>query len=175
LTVSVKLCTAFDPTPFAAVKEMLKVPFVVGVPLSVPVPLPLSWNETPVGSAPPSEIVAVGNPVVVTANEPAVTTRKVALLLLVIAGAWFTVSAKLCTAFDPTPFDAVKVMLKLPLTVGVPLSVPVPLRLSWNETPVGSAPPSEIVAVGNPVVVTENVPAVPATKVALLLLVIAGA
>src|ERR1035438_7775561 len=138
---------------------MPNVPLTVDVPLSVAVPLPLSWNKTPFGSAPFSEIAGVGNPVVVTVNEPAVPTGKIVLFALVIAGVWLTVSVKLCTAFEPTPFDAVNVMLKLPLTVGVPLSVPVPLPLSWNETPLGNDPFFEIADVGNPVVVTVNDPA----------------
>jgi hypothetical protein len=172
---SVKLCTAFEPTAFAAVMVTPKVPLTVGVPPSVAVPFPLSWNKIPFGSDPLSEIADVGNPVVVTENEPAVPTMKVALLPLVMAGAWFAFSVKLCTAFEPTPFAAVMVTPKAPLTVGVPLSVAVPFPLSRNETPLGNDPFSEIAAVGNPVVVTANEPAVPTRKVALLLLVIAGA
>jgi hypothetical protein len=42
-------------------------------------------------------------------------------------------------------------------------------------TPLGRAPVSVKVGVGVPVVVTENVPAVPTVKVVLLALVIAGA
>ena len=42
-------------------------------------------------------------------------------------------------------------------------------------TPEGSAPDSVSVAAGLPVVVTENVPAVPTVKVAELALVMAGA
>ena len=60
-----------------------------GVPLSVAVPLPLSTNVMPPGSAPVSLRVGVGNPVVVTVNVPAVPTVKVVLLALVMAGAWF--------------------------------------------------------------------------------------
>ena len=51
---------------------------------------------------------------------------------------------------------------------GVPASVAVPLPLSTNVTPVGNAPVSVIGAeVGNPVVVTVNVPAVPTANVVL--------
>jgi hypothetical protein len=47
----------------------------------------------------------------VTVNDPAVPTVNVVLLALVIAGAWFTVSVKVCVALGPTPFAAVKVKL----------------------------------------------------------------
>ena len=60
-------------------------------------------------------------------------------------------------------------MGKLPDCVGVPDKTP-PEKL----TPVGSVPVSEIVGVGKPVSVTVNVPSVPATKVVLLALVMAG-
>jgi hypothetical protein len=82
-----------------------------GVPLSVPVPLPLSWNVTPLGKAPLSVMLGVGDPVVVTVKEPAVPTWKAVLLALVIAGVCFTVSVKGCVALLPTPLLAVKVML----------------------------------------------------------------
>jgi hypothetical protein len=51
----------------------------------------------------------------------------------------------------------------------------VPLPLSMKATPDGSAPLSLNAGVGVPVVVTVNDPAVPAVKVALLALVMAGA
>ena len=51
----------------------------------------------------------------------------------------------------------------------------VPSPLSVKVTPAGSAPVSVRAAVGNPVVVTVNVPAWPTVKVALAALVIAGA
>jgi hypothetical protein len=46
--------------------------------------------------------------------------------------------------------------------------------LSTKVTPVGSAPVSDREGVGKPVVVTENVPAVPTVNVVLVPLVIAG-
>ena len=58
---------------------------------------------------------------------------------------------------------------------GVPASVAVPLWLSAKVTPLGSVPVSVRVGVGVPVVVTENVPAVPTVNVVLLALVITGA
>ena len=59
----------------------------------------------------------------------------------------------------------------------MPDRVAVPLLLFTKVTPLGSAPVSVITMlafVGNPVVVTVNVPATPSLKVALFALVIAG-
>lgn len=82
-----------------------------GVPLSVAVPFPLSTNVTPLGKvAPPSLRVGRGKPEVITVNDEDVPTVNVALLGLMMAGAWSTVSVKLCVAGEPTPFDAVNVM-----------------------------------------------------------------
>jgi hypothetical protein len=68
---------------------------------------------TPAGSAPvaPMTIAApLGTPVVVTVKVPAAPTVKVTALALVIAGAWLTVSVKLCVALGSTPLAAVIVM-----------------------------------------------------------------
>ena len=65
---------------------------------------------TPNGRAPDSDSVGAGTPVAVTVNEPAAPTMNVALLALVMAGAWFTVREKLCVALAPTPFCAVIVI-----------------------------------------------------------------
>ena len=62
-----------------------------GVPLSVPVPLWLSTNVTPLGRGPLSERDGVGKPVAVRLNIPGVPTTNVAVLALVMAGALFTV------------------------------------------------------------------------------------
>ena len=51
----------------------------------------------------------------------------------------------------------------------------VPLPLSLNVTRLGSAPVSVSDGVGDPVVVTVKLPAVPTVNVVLLALVIAGA
>jgi hypothetical protein len=51
----------------------------------------------------------------------------------------------------------------------------VPFPLSVNVTPPGRAPVSERAGVGDPVLVTLNVPAAPTEKVVLAALVIAGA
>ena len=60
LTVSVNAWTASGSTPLAAVKVIAYAPAVpaAGVPLSVPVPLPLSMNVTPAGSATPVRLIA---------------------------------------------------------------------------------------------------------------------
>src|SRR5450432_3057896 len=86
-TVKVKLWVASIPMPLLAVKLIGKVPEADGVPLSVPVPLWLSVKETPPGSAPISFKSGVGNPVAVTAAEPATPAVKPALFALVMAGA----------------------------------------------------------------------------------------
>ena len=78
-----------------------------GVPLRTPV---AELNVTPLGSVPPSLKLGAGNPVTVTVNVPAVPTVNVVLFALVIAGAWFTVSVKLCAALPPTPLLAVKLI-----------------------------------------------------------------
>ena len=51
----------------------------------------------------------------------------------------------------------------------------VPSCLSVKVTPLGRLPDSVITGVGEPVVVTVKLPALPTVKVALLALVIAGA
>ena len=148
-----------------------------GVPLSVPVPLPLSTNVTPAGSAaPPRASVGSGKPLVVTVNVPGVPTVNVVVAALVIAGASLTFNVKVCVPFGRTPFDAVNVSADGPPVAapGVPLNVPVPLPLSTNVTPAGSEPLTEIAGVGLPMAVTVNVPAVPAVNVVLLALVIEG-
>ena len=150
-----------------------------GVPLSVPVPSPLLTKDTPPGNAtPPRAIEGGGKPVVVTVNDPAWPTVNVVALALVIAGAWFTVSVNDCGGVEPTLLVAVNVSAYVPPVPGsgVPLSVPVPSPLSTNATPPGRAtPPIAIEGVGNPVVVTVNVPATPTVNVVALALVIAGA
>ena len=82
-----------------------------GVPLSVPVPLPLSTNVTPPGSATPLRVIAgAGKPVVVTVNVPGGPTVNVVRFALVMAGALLTVSVKACGAVAPAVFVAVKVI-----------------------------------------------------------------
>src|SRR5258707_11892208 len=154
---------------------MTNVPVAVGVPLSVPVPLPLLRNVTPAGKAPLSVMLGVGNPVAVTLNVPAAPTWNEAAFALVIAGACLTVTVQLCVAFEITPFCSFYVMTNVPVAVGVPLSVPVPLPLLRNVTPAGKAPLSVMLGVGDPLVFTVNVPAAPTWNEVEFALVIAGA
>jgi hypothetical protein len=107
-------------------------------------------------------------------NVPGALTVKDLLVALVITGAWSTVSVKFCVALAPTPFSAVKAIEYTPPVpaLGVPASTPVDVL---NVTPAGSDPDSAKVGAGNPDAVTLNVPGVPAVKVVLLALVIAGA
>jgi len=174
-TVSMKLWLTGEPTPLVAVNVMVDVPLVpdAGVPLSVPVPFPLSVKVTPLGSVPDSLSVGLGNPVVVTVKLPGAPTVKVALFALVMAGAWSTVSVKLCTAFGTAPFAAVIMMGYVPPVpaAGVPLSRPL---VELRVTPVGSGPVSLNVGAGKPVAVTLNDPAVPTVNVVLFALVIVG-
>lgn len=163
----------------SVIEYVLPVP-AAGVPANVAVPFPLSLKVTPPGSAPVSVSDGVGVPVVVTENVPATPTANVVLLALVTAGPVFpvfTVSAKVWVAAVPTPLLAVNVREYVPAVpeAGVPLSVPVPLWLSTNVTPLGSVPVSVKDGEGKPVVDTVNDPAEPAVNVALLALVIAGA
>jgi len=147
------------------------------VPLSVPVPFPLSLKVTPFGSVPVSVRDGVGVPVVLTANVPGVPTVNVVLLALVMTGALFTVRVKLWLAGVPTPLMAVNVTGYVPTVpaAGVPLSIPVPFPLSLKVTPLGSKLVSVREGVGVPVIVIENVPGVPTINVVVLALVITGA
>src|SRR5258708_23610985 len=83
-TVSGKFCGAFGLTPFCAVNVMANVPDAVGVPLSVPVPLPLLRNVTPAGKVPISVMLGVGDPRVVVLNVSAAPTWNVTAFALVI-------------------------------------------------------------------------------------------
>ena len=81
-----------------------------GVPLNVPVPLPLSTKVRPDGNAaPPRAIVGAGNPLVVTVNDPAAPSENVVLFALVIAGAWLTFSVNVCVGVVAPPLSAVNV------------------------------------------------------------------
>ena len=83
-TVSVKLWTAFAPTPLFAVNVIGYVPDVpdAGMPLRTP-----ALKVTPLGSIPDSLIAGAGNPVAVTLNVPDEPIVNVVLVALVIAGA----------------------------------------------------------------------------------------
>jgi len=77
----------------------------------VAVPSPLSVNVTPDGNVPVlASDVVVGKPaVVVTANDPAPPTVKVAWLALVITGETSTNSVNTCDADGVNPFAAFNV------------------------------------------------------------------
>ena len=70
-------------------------------------PFPLSVNVTPLGNVPVLLTLEAGKPVVVTVKLPAVPAVKVVLAELPMAGAWSTVSVKLCVAFGLVPLVAV--------------------------------------------------------------------
>jgi hypothetical protein len=178
-TVNVNVCGTPE-TLLVALKVMIKgLPeVVVGMPLRVPVPFPLSTNVTPLGSAPVSVNVGLGTPEATTVNVPGVPTVNVVLFPLVNEGATgveLTVRENACGTVELL-LVALKVMPNgLPeAVVGVPLKVPVPLPLSTNVTPLGSVPVSVKAGSGIPVALTVNVPAVPTENVALLTLVNAG-
>ena len=111
----------------------------------------------------------------VTLNNPGRPAVNVVMFALVMLGGPLTVSVKLWLVAGAAPLFAVMVIGKVPPTVGVPASVAVPLPLSWNVTPAGSAPVSVSAGVGKPPeVVTVNVPAWPTVKVVWSALVITG-
>ena len=153
---------------------MLPPVFAAGVPASVAVPSPLSVNVTPGGSAPVSDNVELGTPLVVTVKVPAWPAVKVVPAGLVIPGAWLTVRVKLWVASGMTSFVALIVNGYVPpvFAAGVPASVAVPFLLSVNVTPDGSVSGAGKMHVGYPVVVTVKVPAWPTAKVATAVLVI---
>jgi hypothetical protein len=66
---------------------MLKTPPMVAVPLSVPVPFPLSVKMTPGGNVLVCAMDGVGTPVTVTLKEPAAPAGKDTLAGLLIVGA----------------------------------------------------------------------------------------
>src|SRR5260370_1056081 len=110
-TDSVNVCVASVPTPLCAVNVIGNTPVTVGVPLRTSV---VALKVTPFGSGPVSAMVGAGNPVAVTVNDPGAFRVNVALVALVIAGAWSTVIVKFCVALVPTPFNAVKVIGYVP-------------------------------------------------------------
>ena len=77
---------------------------------------------------------------------------------------------KLWVTGGPKPLDAVKVIGKVPVTVGVPESTP-----PEKVTPAGRVPDSVMVGVGVPVAVGVNEPALPLTNCVLVAEVNAGA
>ena len=137
----------------------------------------MSVKVTPPGSAPVSVKAGVGAPVVVTVKVPGVPTVNVVLAPLVMTGAVFTVSVKLCVPLGATPLLAVIVMGYVAAVpeAGVPLSVAVPFALSVKVTPLGSAPNSVKAGAGKPDVMTVKDAKVPTVNVVLAALTMAGA
>jgi hypothetical protein len=137
----------------------------------VPLSTPAELSVTPLGSAPVSLKVGAGKPVAVTVNALAEFTVNEVLFELVMDGACPIVRVKFWVALGETPFEAVIVIGKLPVTDAVPLRAPVEL----NVTPPGSAPISLKVGAGKPVAVTLKDPNVPTINVALFALVMTAA
>jgi hypothetical protein len=137
----------------------------------VPLSTPEELSVTPLGSAPVSLKVGAGNPVAVTVKVLAEFTVNDVLFALVMTGTCPIVRVKFWVALGETPFEAVIVIGKLPVTVAVPLSTPVEL----NVTPLGSAPISLKVGAGKPVAVKPKDSNVLTINVALFALVITAA
>jgi len=133
---------------------------VVGVPEMVAVPLVLALKVNPLGRAPVSASVAVGEPVVVTVKVETLPTVGVTRELLVNFGGVPMVMVKACVT-EPLALVAVRVRMEVPAVVGVPEMVAVPLVLALKVNPAGRAPVSASVAVGEPVVVTVKFKAFP--------------
>ena len=111
MTVSIKLCVAFDPTPLLAVMVTGNEP---EAPVGVPLRIPALLSVTPLGKAPVSEKVADGDPLAVTVNEPGEPTVKVVLLALVMLGAVPVASP--VTVIDGEPFCALSASVTLSLS-----------------------------------------------------------
>jgi hypothetical protein len=102
-------------------------------------------NVTPLGSAPVSSNVGLGNPVVVTVNDPTELARNVALFALVIAGALLT-TMPLCVPVMEAVTASVAVSDWVPPVLNVALKVCVPLSPATNVQFNGRvAAPSELV------------------------------
>jgi hypothetical protein len=135
---------------------------VTGVPLVTAPTLLLTLPVPPLNTA----VNVVELPAVIVCE---------AAVKLVIAGAATTFSVKVCCALGFTPLLAVIVIGVLPTAAAIPEIVAVPLPLSVKFTLAGSDPVLLNAGVGLPVVVTVNVPLVPAVNVTEVALVMAGA
>src|SRR5258708_35355203 len=98
---------------------MANVPDAVGVPLSVPVPLPLLRNVTPGGKVPLSVMLGVGDPLVFTLNVPAAPTWNVSAFFFNDTATTEIYTLSLHDALPISPFCAVNVMTNVPDAVGV--------------------------------------------------------
>src|SRR5580704_7463038 len=130
-------------------------------------------NDTPVGSVPVSAKLDVGKPLAVTAKVPRVPTVNTVFAGLMMAGASSTTIVKICPSPTPTLLIGVNVTENVPPVPGsgVPLKTPIELK----PKPLGSVPASLNIGAGKPLATRAKLPADPATKVAVLELVIAGA
>jgi len=171
--VKVKLCIASGDVPLLTVTGNVYIPTGVA-PGTVILPV-LLLMVTPEGAF-VIEYVNGIVPVTMTWNIPPVPLTKLALFLLVIAGATgvvTTVSVKSCDASGGVPLPAVIVKVYVP-TGTIPAAIVIsPLELSML-TPVG-APFNEYVTGVVPVAVTWNVPPVLSKTLLLFELVIDGA
>ena len=104
----------------------------------------------------------------------AVRSVIVALAALVIDGALFTVRAKAWVTVTPEPVALNVRGYEPPAPVGMPLTVAVPLLLSVNVRPAGSAPVWAIAGMGAPLVTTVKLNVDPIVAVARAALVIVG-
>ena len=121
-TFSVKVSVAFGSTPLEAVMVNLCVPVTVGVPASTPV----LESVTPLGNVPVLvKCISAGYPVALMVKVLGLPLTKVVDLAEVMVGAPSTVRVKLWVPLGPVPYDAVIVIPKRPVWVGVPESRPV--------------------------------------------------
>jgi hypothetical protein len=124
----------------------------------VPLPLPLSVKESPLGS-PAILRLGVGSPFAFTEALNAVLTYAVLLVMLDIFGVLVIVNVNACVAV-PLLFFALIVKLYVPASFALlklPLKIAVPSLLSFKITPLGKLPLPEtllIFGIGSPVVST---------------------
>ena len=103
----------------------------------------------PRGQRAGGDSAGAGAPLVATLKVPDLAAVKVAVVALVMAGAWVTTSENVWTT-DPAAFLAVilRVYVLAVPAAGVPERVAVPLPLSTKVTPLGSVPVEVSAGVG---------------------------
>ncbi len=134
------------PPRFDALSWMLCVPTspADGVPEMVAVPSPLLVHVKSAGSPDSAMVAGTGKPLVVTLKLNGAPLVAEALLALVNASAWTTITSRVVVAAGAIPLLASIVSSVLPPAVGRPDSRAVPLPLSTKISPAGSAPVSVI-------------------------------
>ena len=143
MTVSAKGCIGALPTPLVAVNWIaIRVGLAEpagGVPVSVPVPLPLSWKDAQAGRLAAFSI-GNGKPVVATVNDRGTPTAMLALAALVKTAFWSMVIVTACVVRELAPLLAVMTYCAVPPVpaAGVPVMVAMPVPLSVNTSPEGS-------------------------------------